>query len=118
MVIGEYERAFSGDQFVRVAALLDRLGVRVWLPEAGGVVRLADPMHRALVTVLLGAQSQREVLRSQHRVLAAMRTQAREQGRYLGGRPRTDIGSSMPVHIRIGLTRAADGGCGAWTRIR
>jgi hypothetical protein len=37
--------------------------------------------------MVLGAQSQREVLRSRHRVLAAMRAQAREQGRYLGGRP-------------------------------
>ena len=43
-------------------------------------------MAQALVMVL-GAQSQREVLRSRHRVLAAMRAQAREQGRYLGGRP-------------------------------
>ena len=86
VVIGEYERAFYGEQFARVAALLDCFGVQVWLPESGGPVHLADPMHRALVTVL-GAQSQREVLRSRHRVLAAMRTQAREQGRYLGGRP-------------------------------
>jgi hypothetical protein len=30
---------------------------------------------------------QREVLRSRHRVLAAMQAQAHEQGRYLGGRP-------------------------------
>ena len=86
VVIGEYERAFSGDQFARVSALLRCFEVQVWLPEAGGPVDLDDPMHRALMTVL-GAQSQREVLRSRHRVLAAMRTQAREQGRYLGGRP-------------------------------
>jgi site-specific DNA recombinase len=37
--------------------------------------------------VVLGAQSKREVLRSRHRTLAAMRAQASEQGRYLGGRP-------------------------------
>lgn len=86
VVIGEYERAFSGDQFARVSALLRCFGVQVWLPEAAGQVDLDDPMHSALMTVL-GAQSQREVLRSRHRVLAAMRTQAREQGRYLGGRP-------------------------------
>lgn len=86
VVIGEYERAFAGNQFARVSALLGCLGVQVWLPEAGGPVDLDDPMHQALVTVL-GAQSQREVLRSRHRVLAAMRAQAREQGRYLGGRP-------------------------------
>lgn len=86
VVIGEYERAFSGDQFARVSASLRCFGVSVWLPEAGGQVDLDDPMHRALMT-MLGAQSQREVLRSRHRVLAAMRAQAREQGRYLGGRP-------------------------------
>jgi site-specific DNA recombinase len=45
VVIGEYERAFYGDQFVRVSALLDRFGVHVWLPEAGGPVDLRDPMH-------------------------------------------------------------------------
>jgi hypothetical protein len=37
--------------------------------------------------VLLGAQAQREVVRARHRVLAAMRVQARVQGRFLGGRP-------------------------------
>jgi site-specific DNA recombinase len=43
-------------------------------------------LHRALMMVL-GAQSQREVLRSRHRVLGAMRAQVMEQGRFLGGRP-------------------------------
>lgn len=86
VVIGEYERAFAGNKFAHVSALLRCFAVQVWLPEAGGPVDLDDPMHQALVTVL-GAQSQREVLRSRHRVLAAMRAQAREQGRYLGGRP-------------------------------
>ncbi len=86
VVVGEYERAFCGDQFGRVMALCRSAGVQVWLPEAGGRVDHDDSMHRALVAVL-GAQSQREVLRSRHRVLAAMRVQAREQGRYLGGRP-------------------------------
>jgi hypothetical protein len=49
-------------------------------------VEFGSPLYQALVTVL-GAQSQREVLRARHRVLAAMRTQVVEQGRYLGGRP-------------------------------
>lgn len=56
VVIGEYERAFSGDQFARVSALLRCFEVQVWLPEAGGPVDLDDPSHRALMTVL-GAQS-------------------------------------------------------------
>ena len=46
----------------------------------------ADPTHRALVTAL-GAIAQREVSRARHRTLAAMRAQAFEQGRFLGGRP-------------------------------
>lgn len=37
--------------------------------------------------MMLGAQSRREVQPSRFRVLAAMRTQTVEQGRYLGGRP-------------------------------
>jgi hypothetical protein len=60
--------------------------VAVWLPEADGPVNLADPTHQALV-MMLGHQSQREVLRSRMRTTAAMCTQAREQGRHLGGRP-------------------------------
>jgi hypothetical protein len=79
VVVGEYERAFSGDQFTRVMALLDRAGVQMWLPEAGGRMERDDPMHQTLV-VVLGAQSKREVLRSRHRTLAAMRAQASEQG--------------------------------------
>lgn len=86
VVVGEYERAFSGDQFSEMAPLLQRLGVQVWLPEADGPVEPGSLEHQVLMR-LLGAQSQREVLRSRHRVLAAMRAQACEQGRFMGGRP-------------------------------
>jgi hypothetical protein len=86
VVVGEYERAFYGDQFRHVVARLAAAGVQVWLPEAGGPVELDSPVHEALM-VLLGAQAQREVVRARHRVLAAMRVQARVQGRFLGGRP-------------------------------
>ena len=86
LVVGEFERAFTDRQFQHVAGLLARRGVEVWLPEAGGPVRLEDPTHLVLMQVL-AAQSQREVVRSRHRTVAAMRVQAVEQGRYLGGRP-------------------------------
>jgi DNA invertase Pin-like site-specific DNA recombinase len=56
------------------------------LPETGVPVDRHDSAHQALI-MLLGAQSRREVQRSRFRVTAAMRTQTREQGRYLGGRP-------------------------------
>jgi site-specific DNA recombinase len=36
---------------------------------------------------VLAAQSQREVVRSRHRTVAAMTAQTVEQGRFLGGRP-------------------------------
>jgi DNA invertase Pin-like site-specific DNA recombinase len=86
VVVGEYERAFFGDQLTELLPVLARHGVQLWLPETNGPVDGADPVHRAVV-MLLGAQSKREVLRSRFRVLAAMRAQALEQGRFLGGRP-------------------------------
>ncbi|MEV6714575.1 recombinase family protein [Lentzea sp. NPDC051208] len=86
VVVGEYERAFHGDQFREVVSGFNALGVAVWLPEAGGPVELGSPVHEALM-VLLGAQAQREVARARQRVLAAMRSQTRVQGRFLGGRP-------------------------------
>ncbi len=86
VVVGEYERAFCDDQFQSVSATLREHGVQVWLPEAGGLVDWDSPTHRALV-LLLGAQSRREVVRTRHRVWAAMRVQTVVQGRFLGGRP-------------------------------
>lgn len=107
VVVGEYERAFHGDQFRQVVERLNAVGVEVWLPEAGGLVELDSPVHQALM-VLLGAQARREVVRARHRVLAAMRAQTRLQGRFLGGRPpygyRLVDGGPHPnvVHARWG----------------
>ena len=86
VVVGEFERAFTDRQFEQVARLLQRDGMLVWLPEAGGPVDLDAPTHRVLMQVL-AAQSQREVVRSRHRTVAAMTAQTVEQGRFLGGRP-------------------------------
>jgi len=111
VVVGEFERAFTAGQFRTVAGTLDRYGVSVWLPEAGGAVDLGDPDHQVLMTVL-GAQSQREVLRARHRVLAAMTAQTVEQGRFLGGRPpygyrMVDAGASEPGARSLGAAVAA-----------
>jgi site-specific DNA recombinase len=86
VVVGEFERAFYGDQFTAIAPIFERHGVQLWLPEIDGPVDHHNPTHEALL-MLLGVQSKREVLRARHRVLAAMRAQAIEQGRHLGGRP-------------------------------
>ncbi|MCE7004611.1 recombinase family protein [Kibdelosporangium philippinense] len=86
VVVGEYERAFCGDQFGFVMSVLQAHGVQLWLPEAGGAVDAGSAVHQALM-VLLGAESRREVVRARHRTLAAMRKQTCLQGRFLGGRP-------------------------------
>jgi DNA invertase Pin-like site-specific DNA recombinase len=86
VVVGEYERAFCGNQLLGLAQLLDRHGVGLWLPETSGPLDTHSPTHQALI-MLLGAQSKREIQRSRFRTIAAMQAQVREQGRYLGGRP-------------------------------
>jgi site-specific DNA recombinase len=87
VVVAEFERAFAGGgEARRVIDQLQAFGVQVWLPEAEGPVDLGSPDHRALL-MLLGHQSQREVLRTRFRVRAAMTVQVRVQGRHLGGRP-------------------------------
>jgi site-specific DNA recombinase len=86
VVVGEYERAFCGRQFEDLVPVLEEHGVQFWLPEAGGRVDLGGVEHRTLMKVL-GAQSEREVVRARNRVLQAMAAQTRDQGRFLGGRP-------------------------------
>ncbi|QKV81125.1 recombinase family protein [Amycolatopsis sp. Hca4] len=86
IVVGEYERAFTGTQFATLYTWCNRHGIQLWLPETEGPVDLGNSDHRALMS-LLATQLQREVLRARHRVLAAMHNQATRQGRYLGGRP-------------------------------
>ncbi|MGH3450238.1 MAG: recombinase family protein, partial [Haloechinothrix sp.] len=100
IVVGEYERAFCGDQYQRIAPWLRRHGLQVWLPEAHGPIELNNPTHQALI-MLLRAQSGREVARSRHRTLAGTLAQACVQGRYLGGRP---YGYRLvdPARTRIG----------------
>src|SRR6266550_3196755 len=86
IVIGEYERAFYGSQYAAMAPLFEHYGVQLWMPEAGGRVDFASEHDEQAMTVL-GLSSKREVSRTSIRVRTAMAVQAREQGRYLGGRP-------------------------------
>jgi DNA invertase Pin-like site-specific DNA recombinase len=86
IIVGESERAFTGTQLLGLAPVFLAHQVQVWLPEVDGPVDLADPSHRALI-MQLGERSRREVARARYRTTAAMRVQARDQGRYLGGRP-------------------------------
>jgi site-specific DNA recombinase len=86
IVVGEYERAFYGNQYAFMAPLFEHYGVQLWLPEVGGRVDFASEHDERAMTVL-GLSSKREVVRTSIRVRTAMAVQARDQGRYLGGRP-------------------------------
>jgi len=86
IVIGEYERAFYGSQYALMAPLFEHYGVQMWLPEAGGQVSFDAEADDQLM-IALGVQSKREITRARIRVRTAMAAQARDQGRYLGGRP-------------------------------
>jgi site-specific DNA recombinase len=86
VVVGEYERAFTGQQLEQLAPVVRRHGVGLWLPETYGPVDFDNPRHVALID-LLGVRSQREVSRARFRTTAAMRAQVELQGRHQGGRP-------------------------------
>jgi len=86
IVVGEYERAFYGSQYALMVPLFEHYGVQLWMPEAGGLVDFQAEGHEEAMTAL-GLQSKREITRTRIRVRTAMAAQARDQGRYLGGRP-------------------------------
>ena len=86
IVVGEYERAFYGNQYASMAPLFEHYGVSLWMPEVGGRVDWHAEDHEQTM-LALGLSSKREITRTRIRVHTAMATQTREQGRYLGGRP-------------------------------
>src|SRR5690348_2951034 len=86
IVIGEYERAFYGNQYASMAPLFEHYGVSLWMPEVGGQVDWHAEDHEQTMTAL-GLSSKREITRTRVRVRTAMAAQTLEQGRYLGGRP-------------------------------
>jgi DNA invertase Pin-like site-specific DNA recombinase len=116
IVAGEYERAFYGSQYAAMAPLFEHYGVQLWMPEAGGRVDYASEHDEHAMTVL-GLSSKREVTRTSIRVRTAMAVQAREQGRYLGGR-RTGTGWVMPGRTRTRHTPPGAAAPAAWNRTR
>jgi site-specific DNA recombinase len=85
-VIGEYERAFYGNQLASMAPLFEHYDIQLWMPEVGGPVDWHGEDHEETL-VALGLSSKREITRTRIRVRTAMAAQTLEQGRYLGGRP-------------------------------
>ena len=86
IMIGEYERAFYGNQYASMAPLFEHYGISLWMPEVGGRVDWHAEDHEQTM-LALGLPSKREITPTRIRVRTAMAAQTRGQGRYLGGRP-------------------------------
>jgi site-specific DNA recombinase len=86
VVIGEPYRAFYGNQYGLTFPIFEHYGVPLWVPEVGGPI---DPRNEAhdLVMSVFGGMSKGERNRIKIRVKAAMGAQAKDEGRFLGGRP-------------------------------
>ena len=86
IVIGEYECAFHGGQYASMAPLFEHYGIQLWTPEVGSGQTSAPRIMRR--RSIAGVAVKREIAWTKIPVRTAMATQAREQGRYLDGRPR------------------------------
>ncbi|MEU6221338.1 recombinase family protein [Streptomyces sp. NPDC047022] len=86
VVIGEPQRTFYGNQFGNTFPVFVHFRIPLWVPEVGGPI---DPDNEAhdLVMSVFGGMSKGERNRIKIRVRTAMSSQAKLQGRYLGGRP-------------------------------
>jgi site-specific DNA recombinase len=86
VVIGEPHRAFYGNQYGLTFPIFEHYDVPLWVPEVGGPI---DPDNEAhdLVMSVFGGMSKGERNRIKIRVRTAMAAQAKDEGRFLGGRP-------------------------------
>ncbi|MCM3885556.1 recombinase family protein [Frankia sp. R82] len=86
VVIGEPHRAFYGNQFGLTMPVLDHYKVDLWVPEVGGCIDPTSEAHDMIMSVF-GGMSKAERNRIKVRVRSAMKSQAKVEGRFLGGRP-------------------------------
>ncbi|HEY5985992.1 MAG TPA: recombinase family protein [Streptosporangiaceae bacterium] len=85
VVVGEPQRAFYGNQFGNTYPLFEHYGVPLWVPEVGGPIDPGNEAHDMIMSTF-GSLSKGVRTRIKIRVRTAMATQARIEGRYLGGR--------------------------------
>ena len=86
VVIGEPQRAFYGNQYGLTMPLFTHYGVGLWVPEVGGPIDPDSEAHDLIMSVF-GGMSKGERNRIKIRVRSAMSSQAKIEGRFLGGRP-------------------------------
>ena len=86
VVIGEPQRAFYGNQYGLTMPVFTHYDVGLWVPEVGGAIDPDSEAHDLIMSVF-GGMSKGERNRVKIRVRSAMASQAKIEGRYLGGRP-------------------------------
>jgi DNA invertase Pin-like site-specific DNA recombinase len=86
VVVGGPHRAFHGNQFGLTFPVLMHYGVQLWMPEVGGPIDPDSEAHDLIMSVF-GGMSKGERNRIKVRVHAAMGSQTKIEGRFLGGRP-------------------------------
>ena len=86
VVIGEPQRAFYGNQYSLTMPVFSHYGVGLWVPEVGGAINPDSEAHDMIMGVF-GGMSKGERTRVKVRVRTAMTSQAKIEGRFLGGRP-------------------------------
>ncbi|WP_028569053.1 recombinase family protein, partial [Salinispora tropica] len=86
VVIGEPQRAFYGNQYSLTMPVFSHYGVGLWVPEVGGAIDPESEAHDLIMSVF-GGMSKGERTRVKVRVRTAMISQAKIEGRFLGGRP-------------------------------
>ena len=86
VVIGEPQRAFYDNQYSLTMPVFVHYGVGLWVPEVGGAIDPNSEAHDLIMSVF-GGMSKGERNRVKVRVRSAMASQAKIEGRFLGGRP-------------------------------
>jgi site-specific DNA recombinase len=86
VVVGEPQRIFYDTQFSMIWPLFQHYKVGLWVPELGGPIDPDNDAH-GLVMQVYAQLAKAERHRIQVRVFEAMRAQAHNEGRFLGGRP-------------------------------
>ena len=86
VVIGEPQRAFYDNQYSLTMPVFVHYDVGLWVPEVGGAIDPNSEAHDLIMSVF-GGMSKGERNRVKVRVRSAMASQAKIEGRFLGGRP-------------------------------
>lgn len=86
VVIGEPQRAFYDNQYSLTMPVFSHYDVGLWVPEVGGAIDPNSEAHDLIMSVF-GGMSKGERNRVKVRVRSAMASQAKIEGRFLGGRP-------------------------------